>query len=210
MAFRQRVFRRPHQPTRLAARFMRMKVNEGSAQGEGLGALAPPPPPPPFTHTHTHPHTHTHFCSRWRKPRRKMKFTKFLMPVQPFKALEFQTCPRGSTPTDPLVYECLYIRLNPPPPHLGMRCAVPKCESNSYPLILILSLPRVINFKFSCSLTSNITSHSMKNMAFHSLLRWKMIILPILTTSLIHFSLKGWENVTFWSWEWKSSIEARE
>ena len=29
------------------------------------------------------------------------------------------------------------------------------------------------------------------------LLRWKMIILPILTTSLIHFSLKGWENVMF-------------
>ena len=27
------------------------------------------------------------------------------------------------------------------------------------------------------------------------LLRWKVIIPPILTTSLIHFSLKGWENV---------------
>ena len=26
---------------------------------------------------------------------------------------------------------------------------------------------------------------------------WKMIILPILTTSLTHFSLKGWENVLF-------------
>ena len=35
----------------------------------------------------------------------------------------------------------------------------------------------------------------MKNLAFHSLLRWKIILLPILTTSLIHFSLKGWENV---------------
>ena len=31
---------------------------------------------------------------------------------------------------------------------------------------------------FSCSLTSNITSHSEKNLAFHSLLRWKMIVLP--------------------------------
>ena len=40
-------------------------------------------------------------------------------------------------------------------------------------------------------------SHSMKNLPFHSLLRWKMIILPILTTSLIHFTLKGWENVPF-------------
>ena len=44
---------------------------------------------------------------------------------------------------------------------------------------------------FPCSLTRNITSHSMKNLAFHSLLTWKMIILPILTT----FSLKDLENI---------------
>ena len=37
---------------------------------------------------------------------------------------------------------------------------------------------------FPCSLTRNMTSHSMKNLAFHRLLRWKMIILSILTTSL--------------------------
>ena len=37
----------------------------------------------------------------------------------------------------------------------------------------------------------------MRNLAFHSLLRWKMIIPPILTTSLIQFSKKGWENVLF-------------
>ena len=43
----------------------------------------------------------------------------------------------------------------------------------------------------------------MKNLAFHSLLGWKLITLPILTTSLTHFSLKGWENVLFWTWEWK-------
>ena len=41
---------------------------------------------------------------------------------------------------------------------------------------------------FPCCLTRNITSHSMKNLAFQSLLRWKMIILLILTTSLIHLS----------------------
>ena len=35
----------------------------------------------------------------------------------------------------------------------------------------------------------------MKTLAFRNLLRWKKIILPILTASLIHFSLKGWENV---------------
>ena len=34
---------------------------------------------------------------------------------------------------------------------------------------ITLSLPRVMDFKFP--LTSNITSHSMKNLAFHSLLR---------------------------------------
>ena len=32
---------------------------------------------------------------------------------------------------------------------------------------------------------------------FIALLRWKLIILPILATSLVHFSLKGWENVLF-------------
>ena len=37
----------------------------------------------------------------------------------------------------------------------------------------------------------------MENLAFHSLLRWKMIIPSTLTTSPIHFSLKGWENVRF-------------
>ena len=41
------------------------------------------------------------------------------------------------------------------------------------------------------------TSHSMKNLAVHSLLRWKMIILLIPTTSLVRFPLKGWENVLF-------------
>ena len=37
---------------------------------------------------------------------------------------------------------------------------------------------------FPYILTRNITLHSMKNLAFHSLIRWKMIILPSLTTSL--------------------------
>ena len=55
----------------------------------------------------------------------------------------------------------------------------------------------VTNFNFPCSLTRNITSHSMENLAFHSLLRWKMIMLPILTTSPIHLSLDSWENVLF-------------
>ena len=51
---------------------------------------------------------------------------------------------------------------------------------------------------FSCSLTNNSTSHSMENLAFHNSLRWKMIALPILTTSLIHFLFKRFGECTFW------------
>ena len=50
---------------------------------------------------------------------------------------------------------------------------------------------------FSCSLSLNITSHSMENFAFHSLLRWEIIIRPILTTSLIHRLLKMLGECTF-------------
>ena len=58
--------------------------------------------------------------------------------------------------------------------------------------------PKSDQFQLSpYSLTWNITSHSMENLAFHCLLRWTMIMLPILTTSLIHFSLYGWENGLF-------------
>ena len=42
---------------------------------------------------------------------------------------------------------------------------------------------------FPCSLSRNTTSHWMENLAFHSLLRRKMTVLPILTTSLIRFYL---------------------
>ena len=49
---------------------------------------------------------------------------------------------------------------------------------------------------FPSSPTRNITSHSKENLAFHSLLRWKMILIQILTTLCI-FSLEGWENVLF-------------
>ena len=70
-----------------------------------------------------------------------------------------------------------------------------------------LSLPRVINLKFWCSITRNITPHWMKNLAFHSLLRWKMVTLPILTTSLT-FLFKGLGERTggtyCWTWEWKA------
>ena len=48
-----------------------------------------------------------------------------------------------------------------------------------------------------CNLARNITSNSTKNVAFHSLLRWKMIILPILTNITYTFLVKSWENVRF-------------
>ena len=47
----------------------------------------------------------------------------------------------------------------------------------------------------------NDTSHTLKNLAFHSLLRWKMIILPIFTTSLngrtfsLNLRVKGLNNI---------------
>ena len=45
--------------------------------------------------------------------------------------------------------------------------------------------------------TRNITSHSKENLAFHSLLRWKMIILPTLITSLMHLLFKRLGECTF-------------
>ena len=54
--------------------------------------------------------------------------------------------------------------------------------------------------KFPCSLTRNITSHSIKNLAFHSLLRWKMIdTLHCLTTSAYTFLFKRSGRCTFWA-----------
>ena len=49
----------------------------------------------------------------------------------------------------------------------------------------------------------------MEKLTFHGLLRWKMIILPILTTSLIHFSpCKRLGEFT--SWTWKSKFQTKE
>ena len=51
--------------------------------------------------------------------------------------------------------------------------------------------------KFPCSLARNMTSHSMENLTFHSLLRWKVIILQILTTSLIQSLFERLGEYTF-------------
>ena len=53
---------------------------------------------------------------------------------------------------------------------------------------------RMINFTEISPSASPEMLHSMMNLTFHNLLRWKMIILTTLTNSLIHFSSEGWEN----------------
>ena len=60
-----------------------------------------------------------------------------------------------------------------------------------------LSLPRVTNIKFLLQPHQKYYITQYEELGFHCLLRWKMIILPILTTSLIYFPSNGWENVLF-------------
>ena len=61
----------------------------------------------------------------------------------------------------------------------------------------------------SCSPTRNIASHRIKNLDFHTYSdeRWLyyQFSLPHLYISL----QKGWENVLFWTWEWKGSTCSR-
>ena len=50
---------------------------------------------------------------------------------------------------------------------------------------------------FSCSLTSDITSHSMENLAFHKLIQMKDDYTTNSHDLANRFIFKGWENVTF-------------
>ena len=52
---------------------------------------------------------------------------------------------------------------------------------------------------FPSSPTRNMTSHSKDSLAFHSLLRWKMILIQILTTLLMHFLFRRLGECTFWA-----------
>ena len=67
---------------------------------------------------------------------------------------------------------------------------------------LTLSLPRVINFKFPLQPHHKYYITQYGDLAFDSLLRWKMII-PILTTLLTHLSLRRLGECAFLPWEWK-------
>ena len=68
---------------------------------------------------------------------------------------------------------------------------------------LTLSFLRVINAKIPLQPYKNMTSPSMENLTFHSLLRSKIIILQILATSLIQLLFERLGEYTFWAQEWK-------
>ena len=74
----------------------------------------------------------------------------------------------------------------------------------------------IINFAFNpltpesdqCQISPlalpEILHHTVKeNLVFHCILKWKMNILQILTTSLMHFLFKTLGECTFWAQEWK-------
>ena len=74
------------------------------------------------------------------------------------------------------------------------------CKTKQFPPCSFLFspfTPKSDRFQFVCSLPRNITSHSMKNLDLHSLLRWNMIILPNSHYLTYRFIFKGWENVLF-------------
>ena len=78
-----------------------------------------------------------------------------------------------------------------------MKVCVTQCSCDPMAcreLGLTPSLPRVINFKFPLQPHQKYYITQCELLGSHSLLRWKMITLPILPNSLIDFSLKGWEN----------------
>ena len=57
--------------------------------------------------------------------------------------------------------------------------------------------PKSDQLQSSPAASPEILHHAVGRTWLSNLLRWKMIILPILTTSLIHFSFKGLENILF-------------
>ena len=84
--------------------------------------------------------------------------------------------------------------------HISCRCNyLWTSKLNAFLAILINPFaPRAINFKFPLQLYQEYYFTMEKTLVFIiSLLRWKIIILPILTTSFRHISLKSWENVRF-------------
>ena len=98
-----------------------------------------------------------------------------------------------------LVYFSLVFPSSPPPPWMFLFSMLPSAWGRAYPFH---SQEWSIS-NFSRSLTTNITSHSMENVAFHSLLRWKMIVLSTLTTLSYTVLFTRLGECRFWAWEWK-------
>ena len=69
----------------------------------------------------------------------------------------------------------------------------------TYTFILNPFIPKSNQFQISPADSPKITSHSMENLAFHSLLRWMTISLSILTTSHIYFLFERLGECTFWN-----------
>ena len=66
--------------------------------------------------------------------------------------------------------------------------------------------PKSDQYQISPAALPEILCHTVwRTWPFIALLRWKMIITPILTTSLIRVSLGRLGECTFWTWEWKGS-----
>ena len=84
-------------------------------------------------------------------------------------------------------------------------CDLLPCSHTLLDIVLIGDCPdHYINIawsksNFPSSPTRNITSHSKENLGFHTLLRWKMIIIQILAISLMHFLFKRLGEWTFWA-----------
>ena len=87
--------------------------------------------------------------------------------------------------------------------HMLYRVSMMEKSKFAYQQFSTLSLPRVINVNFPLQPQQKYYITQMKNLAFYNLLRLKMIILPIHTTSLIHFSLERLGKCSFLTWEWK-------
>ena len=79
-----------------------------------------------------------------------------------------------------------------------------KSPLNSTCLLFNPFTPESDQCQISPPAPSEILHHTSKeNLAFHSLLRWKMIIIQILAISLMHFLFKRLGECTFWAQEWK-------
>ena len=82
-------------------------------------------------------------------------------------------------------------------PSTREKCVFGSVVLSALILILILSHFKSKQFQISLAVSPEILHHTQyEEPGFHSLLR-RTMTLPILTTSLIHFFLKVWENVLF-------------